>query len=189
MGEEAPCDCPDCFGGDAAYWLRPVLEELCKSARRAHRVCSFNGCSKHTVKILAYRNIGEPHYGTAEKRGLFFKELVERLQNSPGVQAVGLVDLMPLSRGEHATNFEAQGYPNDKDRLVEARRITPNYFSAMEIAQIRGRSFTDEDGPGQPEVVVVNNALAKEYFGSNDVVGKHVRRSANGSWATIIGAW
>jgi len=97
------------------------------------------------------------------------------------------VDFLPLGRAESMSSFEAQGYRNEENQMVEARRITPNYFSAMEIPRVRGRDFSDEDGPDSPQVVIVNGALAKQYFGKSDAVGRHVRMSPNGPWATVVG--
>ena len=129
-----------------------------------------------------------PKYGTAEKRRVFFKDLVAGVRNSPGVEAAGLVNLVPLGRADSMGSFVAQGHPDIyKDQLVEVRSVTPEYFSAMGIAQLLGRDFTDEDGPGEPQVVIVNEALAKKYFGSTDVVGQHIGSSAKGPWSTIMG--
>jgi predicted permease len=103
------------------------------------------------------------------------------------VQAAGVVDVLPLSHSENLTTIEAQGYPNQKDQVVEERRVTPGYFSAMQIPLIEGRGFTESDGPGHAMAVIVNEALAKKYFGTVDAVGRHLRRSSQDPWTTIAG--
>jgi putative ABC transport system permease protein len=57
----------------------------------------------------------------------------------------------------------------------------------MEIPQIQGRDFNDEDVPGHPEEVIVNDSLAKTYFANSPAVGQHVRLSPQGPWITIVG--
>ena len=103
------------------------------------------------------------------------------------MKAAGLIDVLPWSRAENMSSFEAQGYPNEKNQLVEVRRVTPGYFAAMEIPRIQGRGFTDEDVSEHPEAVIVNDALSKKYFGSSNAVGHHVRISPQGPWITVIG--
>ncbi len=128
-----------------------------------------------------------PRYNTAEKRRLFFAGLLDRLKQTPGVQAAGFVDLLPLSHSESMNDFEAEGYANEKHQLIETRRVTPQYFSAMGIPLIQGRGFNDEDGPGAPETVIVNESLAKRYFVGSHAVGQHIRLSPQDPWITIVG--
>jgi predicted permease len=128
-----------------------------------------------------------PLFKTAAKRRQFLEDVLSRFSHIPGVQAAGAVDVLPLSHWEVITLFEAEGYPNEKGQTVELRRVTPRYFSAMEIPLVRGRGFTDDDGPGRPRAVVVNEALARKYFGTIDAVGHRVRQSAQDGWETVTG--
>ena len=128
-----------------------------------------------------------PLYNTAQKRRVFFQEALDRLQHIHGVQAAGIVDALPLSHLENLTSFEAQGYPDAKNQLVERRRVSPEYFSAMQIPLIAGQGFTENDVPGHPLTVVVNEALAKKYIGTVDAVGHAVRTSSQDPWIKIVG--
>ncbi len=129
-----------------------------------------------------------PLFNTAGKRRLFLEHALNQLSRIPGVQAAGAVDVLPLSHWESRTSFEAEGYPNERRQLVELQRVTPEYFPTMQIPLIRGRGFTENDG-GQdiPLAVVVNEALARKYFGTVDAVGHRVRQSAQGEWMTVTG--
>jgi predicted permease len=138
--------------------------------------------SPHFIEVST-----NPLYSTAQKRRVFFGEALDRLQHIHGVQAAGIVDALPLSHLEYLSPFEAQGYPNAKNQLVERRGVSPEYFSAMQIPLIEGQGFTDEDAPGHPVAVVVNEALAWKYIGTVDAVGHHVRTSSQGPWMTIVG--
>jgi predicted permease len=129
----------------------------------------------------------DPLFNTAANRRLFLKGALSRFKRIPGVQAAGAVDVLPLSHWEAITPFEAQGYPNEKGQTVELRRVTPDYFSAMDIPLVRGRGFTDGDDSGHPLAVVVNEALARKYFGTIDAVGHRLRRSSESNWAVVTG--
>jgi putative ABC transport system permease protein len=124
-------------------------------------------------------------YAKAEKRAIFFEQVLQNLQAVHGVNAAGIVDRLPLSGTQSLSTFEAQGYPNEKKQLVESRRVTPEYFSAMGIPVLRGRGFTKEDSPGHPVAVIVNHALALKYFGTIDAVGRHLRGSPEQPWRTV----
>ena len=128
-----------------------------------------------------------PRYNTPEKRRAFFAETLDWLQHTSGIQAAGWVDFLPFSNLEMMTSIEIQGYPNHKNPLVEARRVSPGYFSAMQISLIGGRGFSDNDGPKGPEQVIVNEALTKEYFGRSNPVGQHIRISPQDPWTTVVG--
>jgi len=73
--------------------------------------------------------------------------------------------------------------------LVEFRRAMNDYFDAMGIPIVAGRSFTKEDGPTAAPVAIVNHTLARRIFGDQNPVGQHVRTGPNpgGPWMTIIG--
>jgi putative ABC transport system permease protein len=138
--------------------------------------------SPHFIEVST-----NPLYNTAQKRRLFFADVLDRLQHIHGVQAAGIVDSLPLSHSEYLAPIEAQGYPNGKNQLVERRRVSPDYFSAMQIPLIEGQGFTDWDAPGHPVAVVVNEALARKYIGAVDAVGHHIRISPQDPWMTITG--
>jgi putative ABC transport system permease protein len=57
---------------------------------------------------------------------------------------------------------------------VEFRRAVHNYFPAMGIPILRGRGFTDQDGPAAPRVIVINQTMARKLFGAADPVGKRI---------------
>ena len=72
---------------------------------------------------------------------------------------------------------------------VSFRRILPNYFRAMEIPLLQGREFDQRDTGGKPDVVIINQKLARRYWPDNDAVGKRIRvgPSENEPWLTVVG--
>jgi hypothetical protein len=57
----------------------------------------------------------------------------------------------------------------------------------MQIPLIYGRGFTDDDAPGRPQTAVVNETLARKYFGTVDAVGHRLRQGDQGKWVTVTG--
>jgi predicted permease len=131
----------------------------------------------------------DAEYGSREQRLAFFRTLLDKVHSIQGVESAGVIDRLPLSNSESLSTFWVDGYENQKEQLVNDRNITPQYFSAMDISLVSGRSFTDNDAPGHPTVAMVNQAFAKKYFGKRDPIGLGIRTSAppNNPLRTVIG--
>ncbi len=127
-------------------------------------------------------------YGSLEQRLAFFRSLLIKIQSLPGVEAAGVTSALPLSGRESISSFWVDGYANQKDQIVNDRDISPGYFSAMGIPVVEGRWFTENDAPGHPIVVMVNQAFAQKYFGGRDPVGLGIRVSGpKDPLRTVIG--
>jgi putative ABC transport system permease protein len=118
-----------------------------------------------------------------------FSSLVERLKSVSGVQAVGVVNALPLSDSEGLSTLSVEGYPNEKQQLVESRGITQGYLSAMQTPLLQGRDFSDEDASGHQQVAIVNEAFANKYFANRDAIGRRIRTGADETtpWVTVVG--
>ncbi len=128
-------------------------------------------------------------YGNAHKRRAMFSSLVERLKSVHRVQAVGVVNELPLSDSESLATLWVEGYPNEKQQFVEARGITQDYLSAMQTPLLQGRDFSDEDASEHRLVAIVNEAFANKYFANRDAIGRRIRTGADESdpWVTVVG--
>ncbi len=98
----------------------------------------------------------------------------ERVARIPGVRADGFISMLPLQASGWTAGFHIPGraeiFP------CELRFVTPGYFAAMGVAIRRGRDFTPLDAAGQPGVIVINEALARQYFRDRDPVGIKIDR-------------
>jgi predicted permease len=130
-----------------------------------------------------------PRYNSMQKQQAFFREALDRIKPIQGIQAAGLIDVLPLSTLEAlAAAFEIEGSSaNETSQPMEMRRITAGYLSAMQVPLMKGRDFTDQDGPGQPPVAIVNETFAKKFFRGGDAIGHRLRMSPRTPWITIIG--
>ncbi|MGZ5004889.1 MAG: ABC transporter permease, partial [Chthoniobacterales bacterium] len=106
----------------------------------------------------------------------FFAQLMDRANAIPGVRSVAAITPLPLSGNDWATGFDIAGRPTAKsDRPPSAVRIvTPGYFATMGIPLRKGRDFALRDKSDSPGVVIVNEALVRQYFPNEDPIGKHI---------------
>ena len=109
-------------------------------------------------------------------RGEFYNKVLQKLSTVPGVEDAGLINTLLLERGPTAS-FRVEGRPlttKDKWPSVNYRVVSPNYFRAMSIPVVHGRSYTDRDIEGAPLVMIVNQKLADEQFPGENPVGKRI---------------
>jgi len=105
------------------------------------------------------------------ERDRFFRELAQRLADEPWVRAATVTDF-PLLSPHRQTEMRLDG-ADRAERLVYSL-VVPGFFEALGIDVRRGRSFTDHDEAGAPDVVVINEALARQYFGDREAVGHRI---------------
>lgn len=114
-------------------------------------------------------------YAEGERQTAFFQQLIGRAAQLPGVEAAGLVDPLPLSGDNKTTTFNIEGRaplaPSDQLNS-NVRTISPDYFRAMGIPMIKGRAFTERDTKDAPNVMIVNETLARRFFPGEDAIGK-----------------
>jgi predicted permease len=108
------------------------------------------------------------------------RQLFDRLEDSilriPGVTAVGSVENAPLSGNDSANTVNVEGYQSKPDENMKPMntQVGPGYFSAMGIPLIAGREFTRRDAMGGPLVAIINETMARYYFGTGSALGKHI---------------
>jgi putative ABC transport system permease protein len=105
----------------------------------------------------------------------------------PGVTAAGFTQLIPLQNWGWDADFSVEGRPRDPARRprAELRYVTPGYFKALGIPVLQGRGFAASDSAESPRVVLVNEALVREYLGGENAVGVELDR---GTIAGVVGS-
>ncbi len=98
----------------------------------------------------------------------------ERVARIPGVRADGFISMLPLQTSGWTAGFQIPG--RTEVFPCELRYVTPGYFTAMGVTIRRGRDFTTLDAANQTRVVVVNEALVRQYFRDQDPVGVKIDR-------------
>jgi predicted permease len=122
-------------------------------------------------------------YDTKPRQMAFYAELVDHLSKVPGVRAAAVVNNLPLSEANTTT---AHRGPDGELVGTPTRTISPQYFSAMGIPLLAGRLFSEADQADAPQVAIVNQALARQWFPTRDPVGQIVRDEP-GNPITIVG--
>jgi putative ABC transport system permease protein len=127
-------------------------------------------------------NVGLPEVKyNYEKQAQFFIDLKSRLEATPGVQAASSILPLPLSGDRFSISFEIEGRPMaPKDHPSGDFFSTGvGYFRAMGIPMIKGRDFDDRDRHGATPVVIITEALARQFFPNEDPIGKHIKPGIN----------
>jgi predicted permease len=108
----------------------------------------------------------------------FYEELTRRLEQVPGVRAVGASTALPIaSWGGWGKYFTVDDRP--KSRLAEVpliqyREVTPHFAKALEVPVLEGRFFAPNDTADRPLVAVINESARRRFFPNEDPVGKLV---------------
>ena len=135
------------------------------------------GFNAHNV-LIANLALPYPKYGNQQFEE-FFRQLKERLEAAPGVQAAGGSMNLPLNASGYAIGrgFIPEGRPLtvEENRDAMFSSITGDYFRALQIPLLSGRTFELRDNADAPKVVIINETIAKRHFGSPaEAIGKRL---------------
>jgi predicted permease len=123
------------------------------------------------------------------------KEILAEVRQLPGVGDVVAADHGVLNglRSSHA-GMQLEGALPENEQVTQGvvlRQVSPGYFRMLGVPLVRGREFEERDSRSAPKVMVVNESMAKKFWGSLDVVGKRmsISRDAKGNpeWNEIVG--
>ncbi len=117
------------------------------------------------------------HNYTNEESQQFYNDLMLRVSSLPNVEVAGMIDVPPLSLGNQVTGFNIEGREQVRDVgnfSTDFARVTPAYFEALRIPLLQGRTFTAGDRIGAPEVVMINETVARRVWPGEAPVGKHI---------------
>jgi predicted permease len=108
-----------------------------------------------------------------------FQTLLERsleaMKRIPGVESVAVALSLPFERGLNNGFRLVEGVTDDPGHMSSAAYVTPEFFSALRIPVLAGRTFNASDTQQSEPVVMVNTSFALEFFKTTDVVGRHIR--------------
>jgi len=132
-------------------------------------------------------------YATQTAVDAFNAALNRKLQQLPGVQAVGVTSMLPAAGQVSSVTFVPEGYVPPKGaglNLAWDSQVMGDYFRAAGIPLLRGRDFTEADSPTAPLVVIVNRSLAERYWPGQDPIGKRIHIGVPETplpWMTVVG--
>jgi putative ABC transport system permease protein len=124
------------------------------------------GFSDHHVLTVNVAPAGAAYDSNAQQAA-FFARALARVREVPGVRRAAVIDYLPVTGIEAATDVRAEGErdptPGQMPTLV--RSISPQYFATLAIPLLQGRDLTDQDTPDRPRALIVNQALVDRVFG------------------------
>src|SRR5207249_9986918 len=109
-------------------------------------------------------------YSSDTARRLFYLQALDAVRQVPGVTAAAFTSQLPLSDDLDGYGYEFESTPTVKpgeDGSALRYAVTPGYFETMGIPLRRGRAFDPTDLPGNPEVVLISESLARHMFGNH----------------------
>ena len=119
-------------------------------------------------------------YASNGKQIEYFRQLIARLRNTSGIVDAGAATVLPMNPFgiDFDVPYYLEGTPEpQKSNAPKARfrATTPDYFRTMRIPILQGRSFLDSDRTDSPNVVVINQNLAKKIGKGGSAIGKRIR--------------
>src|SRR5262249_15126961 len=119
-----------------------------------------------------------------------YNQLGTAIATIPGVRSVSLSAVPPISPGQWRTGVWFQGHVPGiiEDTTPPWNLIGPYFFRTLEIPLLQGRDFTLRDDSTAPKVAVINQAMARFYFGNDPAIGKRISLAGpEGGEIEIIG--
>ena len=108
----------------------------------------------------------------------FFAQALERVRRLPTVRSAGMINYLPLYGGlGSSTGFKILGRPEPppgQGPSTDVRVVDSGYFTTLGIPLLRGRNFSDAEQREPKHVLLINEALARQYFSDQDPIGQRL---------------
>jgi putative ABC transport system permease protein len=120
--------------------------------------------------------LSEKKYADVAPVASFSKQLVRQVSALPGVQTTGVARILPIAH-DLPTGFYVEGRPREPDSQLPQTNysaVSGDYFAAMKIPLLAGRTFNDRDDLKAPRVAIVSAELAERVFPGESAIGKRI---------------
>ena len=132
---------------------------------------------------------------TRQKANDLLNQILERVRTVPGIRSAGAIDgLFEMNALTNLGLRSIEGHepePRERWTPLNWRIVRGDYFQAMGASLLKGRYFSEQDGPNTPLVAIIDESTARRYWPDEDPVGKRFkgqdRRGPNDDWLTVIG--
>jgi putative ABC transport system permease protein len=132
--------------------------------------------------LTAHVSLPRSRYQDAAARTAFADRMLERLRSAPGITAAGVIDALAIADDRQGTGFtiEKEAPTDDVTSAnVNFSFVSPGYFEAMGIPLLAGRFFDGRDRPDSMPTIVINQSMARRYFGGRDPIGHRITMGFN----------
>lgn len=140
--------------------------------------------------MTAQVRVDGTRYDSAAAVNRFYDGVLGELASTPGIEAVGATMHVPMQGGENSGIF-VEGSTMDPEHPpgIGYTMVRGDYFKAMRIPIVKGRTFDGTDTPEAPPTALINEAAERAFFPNQEAVGRRVRIGPNpkAAFVTIIG--
>jgi putative ABC transport system permease protein len=123
----------------------------------------------------------------ADARRRLYLDALRSLQAMPGVRAAAATQRLPLRGSSDNWGVAVADRPDLTGLTTAVRIVTHDYFEVLGVRVVAGRGFLPTDRAGTERVVVVNETLAKRYFGGADPLGRLLHTGFDPAGERIVG--
>jgi putative ABC transport system permease protein len=191
-------------GGTSHTWLRSalVVAEVAIALvlltvsgmflRSLQKMLAVNPGFRADHALVADFQLPLQQYPTATSVNTFNRTVIDQLSSKPGVSAVAISNAVAVSQNFPLAAYTIEGVSLEQWKLKFAAftSVYGDYFDAMGIPLIDGRTFDLHDDASAPLVVIVNQSMARDCWPGQSPLGKrmHVGNPRKGyPWATVVG--
>ncbi len=128
--------------------------------------------------LVASLPLPPARYADAGTRDSLAGRLLARVAALPGIEQAALTTTMPMAGAGGMLHFNRVSHPpsGPADYVAAGyRAVTPGYFAVLKVPLVRGRLLDRSDTGGAPRVVVINEAMVRQYFAGRDPLGERIR--------------
>jgi len=129
--------------------------------------------------LLTFRiTLSEKKYDRQDRIRGFYDQAIQKLRGLPGVASAGAVTSLPGSWSWTQTEYNAEGQPAPAPgelRTTVEQFVTPDFFQALRVSLIKGRSLSPQDGSDAPSAIVISEGLAQRIWPDWDPIGKRMK--------------
>lgn len=128
----------------------------------------------------------QARYPEKAQRAAFVGRVLEQLGGSPDVESAAIISRIPMNFGRSTRSVEIQGKtPTTSDVTPDYLSTTPGYFRSMSIPLLAGRDFDARDVAGAQRVIIVNEAMVRNFWPGEDPLGKLMK--TDDEWSQVVG--
>ena len=128
--------------------------------------------------VLAFSlAVPQAKYPQPAQRIRLFDQLLKQVRTLPGVESAGAIDNLPLSGNGSNWPIAVEGRPAGalaEQPEVDTVTVSPGYFRTMRVPLLRGRFFSESDRSGTQPVIVISEAMAKQFWPNESPLGRHL---------------
>jgi predicted permease len=140
--------------------------------------------------LTAEVNLPATRYDERAQLVGFYRQALERVATQPGVVSAAAAQSLPLRGPIYTDPVFVEGRPvppTGQEPYIRGNIVTADFFRAMGIEIVEGRSFTEPETWETGDALIVNRSFVRRFFPGEDPLGKRIRLGPDKPWMTVVG--